>query len=139
MPRMCSTLNNSRQWRVSILTTPIRTSIANLIPAPCRFRGKMKWWKQNASANWMYSASTTVQRPICWSTLCRSRKKLAVFRSEERCLVDIIKKIYLQFYLFIFMISSLQKKQPLRTQPIPIPEHLLTTSHSVSSTTVESW
>ncbi|XP_036323633.1 G protein-coupled receptor kinase 2 isoform X2 [Rhagoletis pomonella] len=31
-----------------------------------------------------------------------------------------------------------KKKQPLRTQPIPIPEHLLTTSHSVSSTTVES-
>ncbi|KAM8704685.1 hypothetical protein ACLKA7_009187 [Drosophila subpalustris] len=31
-----------------------------------------------------------------------------------------------------------KKKQPARTQPIPIPEHLLTTSHSVSSTTVES-
>ncbi|XP_055848139.1 G protein-coupled receptor kinase 2 isoform X1 [Episyrphus balteatus] len=31
-----------------------------------------------------------------------------------------------------------KKKQPARTQPIPIPEHLLTTSHSVSSATVES-
>ncbi|KAH8406711.1 hypothetical protein KR222_007309, partial [Zaprionus bogoriensis] len=31
-----------------------------------------------------------------------------------------------------------KKKLPARTQPIPIPEHLLTTSHSVSSTTVES-
>ncbi|XP_030573804.1 G protein-coupled receptor kinase 2 [Drosophila novamexicana] len=31
-----------------------------------------------------------------------------------------------------------KKKQPARTQPIPIPEHLLTTCHSVSSTTVES-
>ncbi|XP_034112882.1 G protein-coupled receptor kinase 2 [Drosophila albomicans] len=31
-----------------------------------------------------------------------------------------------------------KKKQPARTQPIPIPEHLLVTNHSVSSTTVES-
>ncbi|KAL9900876.1 G protein-coupled receptor kinase 2 isoform 3-T3 [Glossina fuscipes fuscipes] len=31
-----------------------------------------------------------------------------------------------------------KKKQPARTQPIPIPEHLLAASHSVSSTTVES-
>uniref|UniRef100_A0A1A9W829 G protein-coupled receptor kinase n=1 Tax=Glossina brevipalpis TaxID=37001 RepID=A0A1A9W829_9MUSC len=31
-----------------------------------------------------------------------------------------------------------KKKQPARTQPIPIPEHLLVASHSVSSTTVES-
>lgn len=39
----------------------------------------------------------------------------------------------------IIHIPELQKKQPARTQPIPIPEYLLTTSHhSVSSTTVES-
>lgn len=42
--------------------------------------------------------------------------------------------IGLLFYVF----PLFQKKQPARTQPIPIPEHLLTTSHSVSSTTVES-
>jgi len=134
-PKMCSILNSSRRLRASISTNPTRISIRNSTLAPCPFHGRTRWWRPSAFGSWMSLVPRSAPRRTCRSTRRLNLTRRAVSPFAER----------LVYYSCLLLSGPLitrfllQKKQPARTQPIPIPEHLLTTSHSVSSTTVESW
>jgi len=93
MPKMCWTLNNSRQWKEWILMLVMTLSIVSSTQVVCQFHGKRRWLKQNATRN-STSPSSPKMAPfhlISISMLLLLKRRKDVFHSRGRLGSEISK------------------------------------------------